>query len=47
MKKEEYWNLFWETGAPELYMLFSKERRTENTHVSDNAGTGAAGNGLQ
>ncbi len=47
MEKKDYWQLFLETGAPELYMLFTHERRLENTHVSDDPGTGAAGNRLQ
>ncbi len=47
MKKEEYWNLFLETGAPEAYMLFKQTNRMENTHVSDYPCAGAAGNGLQ
>ncbi len=47
MNKEEYWKLFLETGAPELYMLYNQAKRMENTHVSDRPSTGAAGNGLQ
>ncbi len=47
MEKKDYWQLFLETGAPELYMLYSQERRLENFHVSDNKSTGAAHDGLQ
>ncbi len=47
MDRKDYWQLFLETGAPELYMLYKSEGRMENTHVSDDPGPGAAGNGLQ
>ncbi len=47
MEKTDYWQLFLETGAPELYMLYNQAKRMENTHVSDHTGTGAADNGLQ
>ncbi len=47
MEKKDYWQLFLETGAPELYMLYSRERRMENSHVSDNQSAGAACDGLQ
>lgn len=47
MEKMDYWQLFLETGAPELYMLYNQAKRLENTHVSDDPGTGTAGNGLQ
>ncbi len=48
MTGEEFWQLFWETGAPEAYLLYSRSKRTEqNYYVSDDQSTGAAGNGLQ
>ncbi len=47
MKQKDYWQLFLETGAPELYMLYKSQTRMENTHVSDDPGPGTAGHGLQ
>ena len=47
MNAQDFWQLFMETGAPEMYMLYNKARRLENPYVSDNPGTGASGHGLQ
>lgn len=47
MDVTDYWQLFLETGSPEAYLLYNQAKRMENTHVSDNTGTGSAGNGLQ
>lgn len=47
MKSQDYWQMFLETGAPELYLLYNKARKLENTHVLDNTGTGAQGHSLQ
>lgn len=47
MNAPELWQLFLETGAPEIYMLYTKASKTEGIHVPDNTGSGAAGDGLQ
>ncbi len=47
MEKKDYWQLFLETGAPEMYLLYSREKRLENTHVSDHESVGPAPDGLQ
>ena len=47
MNAQDYWKMFLETGAPEMYLLFSRERRMEATHVLDDTGLGAAGYRLQ
>ena len=47
MTSQDYWQMFLETGAPELYLLYNKARKTEMTYVSDNPGPGAAGHSLQ
>ena len=47
MMKQELWQMFLETGAPEAYVLFSKARRMEDTDVPDNQRIGASGDGLQ
>ncbi len=47
MEKKDYWQLFLETGAPEWYLLYTREKRLENAHVSDHESAGAAPYGLQ
>ena len=46
MTSQEYWQMFMETGAPELYLLFNKAKRMENTHVLDDTRSGASGYSL-
>ncbi len=36
----DYWRLFLETGAPELYLMYSNAKRMEGEYVSDSAGPG-------
>ena len=47
MEAKDYWQMFMETGAPELYMLYSRALKMEEIHVSEGSGAGAAGHGLQ
>lgn len=48
MNKDTLWQLFLQTGSPEAYLLYKTQaKRTDNTHVSDNQGTGTARDGLQ
>jgi hypothetical protein len=47
MDAKEYWQLFLETGAPELYLMYTSALKTEGTHVPESPGAGAAGHGLQ
>lgn len=47
MKAEDYLNLFMETGAPEMYLMYHHVRRLENRNVPDNQGIGASDNSLQ
>lgn len=47
MNAQDYWSIFLETGAPEMYLLYNKVRRMEETDVSDNAGLGSSSLGLQ
>jgi hypothetical protein len=47
MKAEEYWNMFMETGAPEMYLLYSSARRMENGNVLDDQGPGDTNHSLQ
>lgn len=47
MKAENYWQLFLETGAPEMYLLWKQSQNMEEDHVSDHPGRCPAGYGLQ
>lgn len=47
MNSEAFWQLFLDTGAPEMYMLYNKAKKMEDSHVSDNQGAGVAGNTIQ
>ena len=47
MNASEYWKLFLETGAPELYLCYSKQLKMEESHVYDNSGHRPEGHGLQ
>ena len=47
MKSQELWQVFLETGAPEMYLLYNKVRKMEEAHVFDDPGAGAAGHSLQ
>ena len=47
MLSDRYWDLFLETGAPELYLLYAQALKSEETHVSDRSGPGSPGHGLQ
>ena len=46
MKSQDYWQIFLETGAPELYLMYNKARKMETTHVFDDSGPGTAGHTL-
>lgn len=47
MKANDYWNLFLETGSPEIYLLYNNARKMENNHVLDDTGIGSAGQRIQ
>ncbi len=47
MTSQDYWQIFLETGAPEVYLLYNKARKTESVHVLDNTGPCASGHSLQ
>lgn len=47
MNAQDYWKLFLETGAPEVYLLFNNARRMELSDVLDDQGLGATGHSLQ
>lgn len=47
MNAQLYWQLFLDTGAPEMYLLYNKARKAEEIHVFDNSGASVEGNCLQ
>lgn len=47
MNATEYWKLFLETGAPEVYLSYIYAMKMEETNVPDNPRPGAPGHGLQ
>lgn len=47
MKSCEIWKLFEETGAPELYLMYSSARKMESTHAFNDSGVSPAGSKLQ
>ena len=47
MNSQDYWQMFLETGAPELYLIYNKARKMENTDVFDNNRSGDQGYNLQ
>lgn len=47
MNAKDYWQLFLETGAPEAYLMYSKQRKTEGAYVFDDPGHRSENYGLQ
>ncbi len=47
MDAQQIWQLFMDTGAPEMYLLYQKARRMEDAHVFEGSGTGASDYTLQ
>lgn len=47
MKATDYWQLFLETGAPEAYLMYSAQLRSEEHRVYDGQGDCPESYGLQ
>ena len=47
MTSQDYWQIFIETGAPEMYLLYNNARKMEKDHVLDDQRIGVAGHSLQ
>lgn len=47
MNAVDYWQLFLETGAPEMYLMYSKQLKMEGNYVSDHPGDRPESYGLQ
>ena len=46
MKANELWQSFLQTGAPEMYLLYSEAKRLEEGNVPEGSRAGASGNSL-
>ncbi len=46
MTSQDYWQMFLETGAPEMYLLYHNARKTEINNVLENPGAGTSGHKL-
>lgn len=42
MESADYWRLFLDTGAPEMYLLYHNAKKMEKIDVSDSSGPSAA-----
>ena len=47
MKANDFWQLFLETGAPEAYLMYSKQLKAEANYVYDDSGCRPESNRLQ
>ena len=47
MIASDYWQIFLETGAPEIYLIYNNARKMGNSHVLEDKGTGTAGDTVQ
>jgi len=47
MNAMDYWQLFMETGAPEAYLMYSKQRKSEAAYVFNDSGRCPEGYRLQ
>lgn len=47
MDANTFWQMFLETGAPEMYLLHKQAKKMEESHVLDDTGTGPQGHSLQ
>lgn len=47
MDARDYWQLFLETGAPEAYLLYSRQVKSETQYVLDHSGNRSESYGLQ
>ena len=47
MNANQLWQVFLDTGAPEIYLLYNQLRRMEERDVSNDPGVGYSGIGLQ
>ena len=47
MKSMDYWQSFLETGAPDAYLMYTKQLKSEAAYVYDDSGHRPESNRLQ
>lgn len=47
MVSKDFWQLFLETGSPEIYLLYHNARKMEESNVYYDSSAGPAGHSLQ
>lgn len=47
MDSQALWQMFLDTGAPEMYLLYNKARQMEESRVFDDSRTCVEGHNLQ
>ena len=47
MNSRQLWQAFLDTGAPEMYLLYNQAKKQEESHVSNDQGSGVTGYELQ
>ena len=47
MNANDYWTIFLETGAPEMYLMFNQARKMEEENVFNGSGACPTCQGLQ
>lgn len=47
MNAQNFWQMFLETGSPEMYVLYSQAKKMEGLHVLDDQGIDIEGHKLQ
>ena len=47
MNAMNYWQLFLETGAPEMYLMYTQMRKQEAKNVLESTGLGDASHTIQ
>ena len=46
MDSHNLWQLFLETGAPEMYLLYNRARKMEVSYAHDGSGSGIESNAV-
>ena len=47
MDAKNYWQLFLETGAPEMYLMYIQQRKQDLSNAPESSGSGRSGNQIQ
>lgn len=47
MMAQDYWQLFLQTGSPEVYLMYNDARKMESSDVFNDSGPGSAGHSIQ